>query len=184
MSATTMLMVLSDVARAPSLAAMAGSPVRAREHDHAHHQGAALAAAAQTALEERGEQWTALRASVFDVLRLDRPASAYDVTEQLSAAQGRRVAANSVYRILDLFVASNLAQRIESANAYIANPHPGCRHDCMFLVCDRCKRATHVDNDAVTDQVRAAARRAGFAPERPVIEVHGLCEACSAATVA
>ena len=95
-------------------------------------------------------------ASVFDVLRLDRPASAYDVTEQLSAAQGRRVAANSVYRILDLFVASNLAQRIESANAYIANPHPGCRHDCMFLVCDRCGRATHVDNDAVN---RTGARR-------------------------
>jgi len=175
---------LRDAPRGPSLSAMAASQALAREHDHAHHHGAALAAAAQAALEERGEQWTSLRASVFDVLRLDRPASAYDVTEQLSAAQGRRVAANSVYRILDLFVASNLAQRIESANAYIANPHPGCRHDCMFLVCDRCGRATHVDNDAVTEQVRAAARRAGFAPERPVIEVHGLCEACSAATVA
>jgi len=54
----------------------------------------------------------------------------------------------------------------------------------MFLVCDRCGRATHVDNDAVTEQVRAAARRAGFAPERPLIEVHGLCEACIAATLA
>jgi len=176
--------VLPDATRAPSLLGMAASPALARKHEHAHHQGPALAAAAQAALEERGEQWTSLRASVFDVLRLDRPASAYDVTEQLSANQGRRVAANSVYRILDLFVASNLAQRIESANAYIANPHPGCRHDCMFLVCDRCKRATHVDNDAVTEQVRAAARRAGFTPERPVIEVHGLCEACNAATVA
>ena len=156
-----------------------------RAHDHAHHQGAALAAAAQAALEERGEQWTSLRASVFDVLgKLERPASAYDVTEQLSVAQGRRVAANSVYRILDLFVASNLAQRIESANAYIANPHPGCRHDCMFLVCDRCGQAIHVDDDAVTARVREAAQRAGFTPERPVIEVHGSCADCSAATLA
>ena len=154
-------------------------------HRHAHHRGAALAAAAQAALEQHGEQWTSLRASVFAVLgKLDRPASAYDVTERLSEAQGRRVAANSVYRILDLFVASNLAQRIESANAYIANPHPGCRHDCMFLVCDRCGQATHVDDDSVTDRVREAAERAGFAPERPVIEVHGLCADCSAATVA
>ena len=176
-------MALPDARRAPNLPRMAGAEARARKHDHAHHQGAALAQAAQAALEGRGEQWTSLRASVFDVLRLDRPASAYDVTERLSARQGRRVAANSVYRILDLFVASNLAQRIESANAYIANPHPGCRHDCMFLVCGRCGRATHVDNDAVTEQVRAAARRAGFAPEHPVIEVHGLCAECSAATV-
>jgi Fur family zinc uptake transcriptional regulator len=50
--------------------------------------------------------------------------------------RGKRVAANSVYRILDLFVRTNLARRAESANAYVANPHPGCRHDCIFLICD------------------------------------------------
>jgi Fur family zinc uptake transcriptional regulator len=149
-------------------------------HRHAHHHGAALATAAQVELEGRGEQWTTLRAAVFDILSgSDRPASAYDITEQLSAAQGRRVAANSVYRILDLFVGSNLAQRIESANAYIANPHPGCRHDCIFLVCDRCGQATHVDNDAVAGKLREAAEKAGFLPERPVIEVHGICADCA-----
>ncbi|HLZ79080.1 MAG TPA: transcriptional repressor [Sphingomonas sp.] len=155
-----------------------------RAHAHAHHHGAALAAAAQATLEAQGEQWTALRAAVFDTLsRCERPASAYDITEQLSAAQARRVAANSVYRILDLFVANNLAQRIESANAFIANPHPGCHHDCIFLVCDRCGQATHVDDDAVAGRVRAAAQSVGFLPERPVIEVRGRCAACAAATL-
>lgn len=150
-------------------------------HRHAHHHGAALAAAAQSALERRGEQWTALRAAVFDILRdFERPASAYDITELLSKAQGRRVAANSVYRILDLFVASNLAQRIESANAYVANPHPGCVHDCIFLICDRCGQTLHVDDDTVAERVRGAARAAGFAPERPVIEMRGLCAQCAA----
>jgi len=161
----------------PNLAAMA----TATKHAHAHHHGAALAEAAQAELEARGEQWTQLRAAVFDILNhFEKPASAYDITEQLSAAQGRRIAANSVYRILDLFVGSNLAQRIESANAYIANPHPGCRHDCIFLVCDQCGQAIHVDDDAVAAKVREAAERAGFAPERPVIEVHGLCTDCAA----
>jgi Fur family zinc uptake transcriptional regulator len=161
----------------PNLAAMA----TATKHAHAHHHGAALAEAARAELEARGEQWTQLRSAVFDILRhFEKPASAYDITEQLSAAQGRRIAANSVYRILDLFVGSNLAQRIESANAYIANPHPGCRHDCIFLVCDRCGQATHVDDDAVAAKVREAAERVGFAPERPVIEVHGLCTDCAA----
>lgn len=164
---------------------MATATKHAPQHAHAHHHGAALAAAAQAELQARGEQWTQLRAAVFDILSgHGKPASAYDITEQLSTAQGRRIAANSVYRILDLFVASNLAQRIESANAFIANPHPGCRHDCIFLVCDRCGQAIHVDDDAVAAKVREAAETAGFAPERPVIEVHGFCADCAEKDIA
>ena len=152
---------------------------RAR-HDHAHHHGAALAAAAQSSLEARGEQWTQLRAAVFDSLAgYGRPASAYDVADRLSRAQDRRVAANSVYRILDLFVASNLAHRIESANAYVVNPHPGCVHDCIFLVCGDCGRTLHVDDDSIAGRVRAAAAATGFRPERPVIEVQGKCAECA-----
>ena len=128
---------------------------------------------------ERGEQWTDMRAAVFEVLAgFDRPASAYDVTEAVSARLGRRIAANSVYRILDLFVGSNLAMRVESANAYIANQHPGCLHDCIFLICDSCGTTTHIDNDRVTASVREAATGAGFEPVRPVIEVRGRCGKC------
>jgi Fur family zinc uptake transcriptional regulator len=149
------------------------------KHDHHLHSGSALAGAARAALEAAGEQWTDLRATVFAALAgFDRPASAYDVTEQVSAALGRRIAANSVYRILDLFVAGNLAVRVESANAYLANQHPGCLHDCIFLVCDDCGRATHVDDDGVAHQVRAAASATGFRPAKPVIEVRGRCAAC------
>ena len=91
-------------------------------------------------------------------------------------AEGRRVAANSVYRILDLFVATNLARRVESANAYIANAHPDCRHDCIFLVCDSCGQVTHIDDDSITGAGARRGREAGgFAPRRPVIEVRGLC---------
>ncbi len=149
-------------------------------HDHAHQHGAALAVAAQASLEARGEQWTSLRAAVFESLEgFGHPASAYDVADRLSRAQDRRIAANSVYRILDLFVASNLAHRIESANAYVVNPHPGCVHDCIFLVCDDCGRTLHVDDDAIADRVRGVAATTGFLPERPVIEVHGRCAECA-----
>ena len=74
--------------------------------------------------------------------------------KQVSKAQGRRVAANSVYRILDLFVGANLARRVESANAYVANQHPGCLHDCIFLICDNCGQAVHIDDDSLTKGVR------------------------------
>ena len=148
-------------------------------HDHHEHHGPALAHAAQAALERSGEQWTPMRASIFEVLsRQTKPASAYDIAEAVSQAEGRRVAANSVYRILDLFVGSNLARKLESANAYVVNQHPDCLHDCIFLVCDSCGTATHLDDDRITTNVRSAAASAGFSAERPVIEVRGRCAAC------
>lgn len=148
-------------------------------HDHHEHEGGDLTRAAQASLERSGEQWTAMRERVFEALAgFDKPASAYDIAEAVSKREGRRVAANSVYRILDLFVTSNLARRVESANAYVANAHPDCLHDCIFLVCDTCGQTTHLDDDAITGNVRSAAKNAGFSPVRPVIEVRGKCADC------
>jgi len=149
-------------------------------HRHLEHSGEGLVTAARSALTTAGEQWTEMRSDVFAALvECDRPASAYDLAETVSTLRGKRVAPNSVYRILDLFVRTNLARRVESANAYIANAHPGCRHDCIFLICDNCGQAVHIDNDQLTGSLVAAARDAGFADVRPVIEVRGTCADCS-----
>ena len=154
--------------------------VIAADHDHRDRSGAALTAAAERALVGAGEQWTTMRAAVFVALAgFDKPASAYDVTEAVSIAMGRRIAANSVYRILGLFVAKNVAMRVESANAYLVNAHPDCLHDCIFLVCDACGRATHLDDDQLSARIRETARGTGFRPEKPVIEVRGTCGRCA-----
>jgi Fur family transcriptional regulator, zinc uptake regulator len=148
-------------------------------HQHHLHEGESLKKAARDRLTSRGEQWTGMRESVFEALAgFDRPASAYDIAEAVSKNQGRRVAANSVYRILDLFVGSNLARRVESANAYVANAHPDCLHDCIFLICDNCGQAVHIDDDTLSGGVRKAAANAGFSSARPVIEVRGTCGDC------
>ena len=148
-------------------------------HDHHLHQGEALQAAARKRLTGQGEQWTGTREAVFEALAgFAKPASAYDIAEAVSSALGRRVAANSVYRILDLFVGANLARRVESANAYVANAHPDCLHDCIFLICDSCGQTVHIDDDALSDGVRDAAKTAGFTAPRPVIEVRGTCGEC------
>ncbi|AMO70637.1 Fur family transcriptional regulator [Sphingorhabdus sp. M41] len=150
------------------------------KHDHHEHQGDSLADAARANLEKSGEKWTDTRAAIFDTLAgFSRPASAYDIAELVSTARGKRVAPNSVYRILDLFVANNLAMRVESANAYLANSHPGCEHDCIFLVCDTCGEATHIDDDTLSQQVRRVAKSEGFKSIRPVIEVRGICQKCN-----
>src|SRR3546814_16246862 len=91
------------------------------KHDHPHVEasGASLAKAAQTALEGAGEAWTDMRAEIFDaVAAIGKPASAYEIADIVSQKRGKRVAPNSVYRILDLFVANNLVRRVESANAF------------------------------------------------------------------
>ena len=126
---------------------------------------------------------TALLALLFALLgaqpvAAQRP-SVVDLAERVSTARGKRVAPNSVYRILDLFVKTNLARRVESANAYIVNSHPGCRHDCIFLICDSCGEATHIDDDRLTGSLIQAANAAGFADIRPVVELRGICAECS-----
>ncbi len=151
---------------------------------HLHHDlaGERLIDAARDCLVAAGEQWTEMRGDVFEALAARAtPASAYDIAESVGTARARRVAANTVYRILDLFVRANLARRVESANAYVANPHPGCRHDCIFLICDVCGNATHIDDDRLTGALRDAANHAGFADVRPVVEIRGTCSRCVAA---
>src|SRR5690606_25063938 len=92
-----------------SIGFMAGQP-------HHEHAGDSLVAEAEDVLTAAGEQWTAMRADVFEALAAHhRPASAYDIAEAVGSKRGKRVAANSVYRILDLFVRTNLANRVESA---------------------------------------------------------------------
>jgi Fur family zinc uptake transcriptional regulator len=152
--------------------------IMAQHHHHQEPTGTNLADAARSALEAQSEQWTPMRAAIFDALAAEeKPASAYDIAETVSKARGKRVAPNSVYRILDLFVANNIAMRVESANAYIANAHPGCHHDCIFLVCDECGQVTHIDNDPITSALRDTAEKAGFTPNRAVIEMRGTCNA-------
>ena len=151
---------------------------------HLHHDlaGERLIDAARVALVAGGEQWTDMRADVFEALTArTTPASAYDIAESVGTARGKRVAANTVYRILDVFVRANLARRVESANAYVANPHAGCRHDCICLICDSCGTATHLDDDRLTGALRDAAQHAGFADVRPVVEIRGLCSRCATA---
>ena len=151
----------------------------AHAHTHHEHDGDDLLAAAAKVLEDKGERWTGMREAVLtELARHDCPASAYDIADNLSKERGKRVAPNSVYRILDLFVANNLAMRVESSNAYLANTHPGCEHDCIFLVCDECGEATHVDHDGVSSEVRGVAKANGFVARRPIIEIRGICAAC------
>ena len=135
--------------------------------------------AAERVLGNAGEQWTELREKVYEaLLRRGRPASAYEIADEIFRRDNRRVPANSIYRILDVFVGTNLVRRVESANAYVVNAHPDCQHDCMYLICDACGVVSHIDDDRLARQFRNLAKASAFKPTRPVIEMHGRCAAC------
>jgi Fur family transcriptional regulator, zinc uptake regulator len=149
---------------------------------HAHHSPAHQTEAAQAVFEAAGEQWTEIRAAVYDVIiGADAPLSAYDIADRMSARLTRRVAPNTIYRILELFLAHNIVSRIESKNAYVACAHPDAKEDCIFLVCERCGITSHQDDVDIGRKVRDVAHISGFLARRPVIEIHGLCAACQAA---
>ena len=59
-----------------------------------------------------------MRAGVHRALTSsNRPASAHDIAEVMPCAQGHRIAVNRLDRILDPFVVTHVARRVESANA-------------------------------------------------------------------
>jgi Fur family transcriptional regulator, zinc uptake regulator len=149
---------------------------------HAHsHTPTDQAEAAQAVFEAAGEQWTEIRAAVYDtIVAAEAPLSAYDIADRMSTRLSRRIAPNTVYRILDLFLAHNIISRIESKNAYVACAHPDAKEDCIFLVCERCGTTTHSDDIEIGAKVRDVALLSGFSPRRPVIEVHGVCASCQA----
>lgn len=150
------------------------------EHNHIQYEGRSLAAVAEATLLRAGEQWTPLRAKVFSTVQTaQKPATAYDIADAISKAEDRRIAPNSIYRILDLFVAANLVRKLESTNTYVVNAHPTCEHDCIFLICEACGDVSHVDMDDVTGTLRKAAAKGGFVPKRAVLELQGVCDACS-----
>ncbi|MEM1053035.1 MAG: transcriptional repressor [Pseudomonadota bacterium] len=151
----------------------------ADQQNHSPEKVEALKAQAREALTACGEQWTKMREDIFlELARHSGPTSAYQIADDLSQARGKRVAPNSVYRILDLFVAKSLAVKIESANAFVANEHPGEEHDCVFLVCDTCGGASHIDSAEVGENLRTIADQQKFRAERPVLEIRGTCNDC------
>ncbi len=48
----------------------------------------------------------------------------------------------------------------------------------VFLICEHCGAVGEAPSAAVADQLKAAARAAGFTPKAPVIEIGGVCAHC------
>lgn len=110
--------------------------------------------------------------------RCGRPMTAYQVLDALSAP-GSRLAPETVYRALRALVARGEAHRIESIHAYFACRRRERDEPAILSICDDCGAVEEHLDAAAIDAVSSAARRGGFVPARPVVELHGRCGGCA-----
>jgi Fur family zinc uptake transcriptional regulator len=156
-------------------------------HDHERCTADALAHA-EALCAERSQRLTPIRRQVLEVLlESHKPLGAYEIMERAAERGGRlapsggRPAPITIYRALDFLRDNGLVHRIESRNAFVAcvNNH-ATGELVVFLICEHCGAVGEAASAAVTDQLKAAARAAGFTPKAPVIEIGGVCAHCRA----
>jgi Fur family zinc uptake transcriptional regulator len=143
---------------------------------------------AEALCAERSQRLTPIRRQVLEVLlESHKPLGAYEIMERAAERGGRlapsggRPAPITVYRALDFLRDNGLVHRIESRNAFVACVNNHASGDLVvFLICDHCGAVGEAASAAVTDQLKAAARAAGFTPKAPVIEIGGVCAHCRA----
>jgi Fur family zinc uptake transcriptional regulator len=157
---------------------MAQTVFHARDHDHDRCTADALAHA-ETLCAQRAQRLTPLRRQVLEVLLgSHKPLGAYEIIDR-AAQTGARPAPITIYRALDFLRDNGLVHRIESRNAFVACVNNHASGDLVvFLICERCGEVGEAPSAAVADQLKNAARAAGFTPKAPVIEIGGVCANC------
>lgn len=138
---------------------------------------------ALTACTGRGTEFTPLREAVLaELWRARTPLGAYELSDRLSERTGHRMAANSVYRILEVFQAIGMVRRVESKHAYCLVGASGDAAD-ILLMCDECGGVGAIGTGEIRTAIASRSAAAGFHPTRQVVEVAGRCHDCDAGAV-
>ena len=147
-------------------------------HDHDRCTADALTHA-ETLCAARAQRLTPLRRQVLDVLlESHKPLGAYEIIDR-AAITGSRPAPITIYRALDFLRDNGLVHRIESRNAFIACVNNHASGDLVvFLICERCGVVGEAPSAVVANELKGAARAAGFTPKTSVIEIGGVCANC------
>ena len=149
-------------------------------HDHDSCIDDATAAAEARCAAE-GLRLTPARRRILEILLAEhRAVGAYPILDRLRAL-GVTAQAPAVYRALDFLVAHGFAHRIERLNAFVACARPGACARPAFMVCEGCSAVAEMPGRAAQEAIDEAARSAGFAVARLVVEAQGLCPDCQEA---
>tara|TARA_R110002110_G_scaffold53165_3_gene153797 strand:- start:553 stop:1026 length:474 start_codon:yes stop_codon:yes gene_type:complete len=146
-------------------------------HDHEHCIDNALTLARELC-SQREVKLTPIREKVLEIVwRSHKPVGAYDVLDTLARSH-KAARPPTVYRALDFLMAEGLIHKIESLNAYLGCGEAGHTHESQFLICRSCGTAEEIVDGALDAALDAATTRSGFAVERKVVEIAGMCRRC------
>ena len=128
-------------------------------------------------MSKRGEQ---MQAQVLAVLRASSSAmSAYDVMYSLRS-RFPKVAPPTIYNALSALSESGHVHRVESLKAYFARRSIESRQASLLSICDDCGTIEERIAPEIVNGISGLLVETGFAPQRHVIEVHGVCSDCNA----
>lgn len=130
-------------------------------------------------LRSRGLRMTRERLAVFDeIYSLHGHIDAEAVLRSLRAA-GAKVSRATVYRNLELLVASGQVrkQRLGGRSHLFEHVHRGQRHD--HLVCRDCGRVVEFLSPAIEALQREICRAHDFSPSEHNLQIQGVCVRCA-----
>ena len=126
---------------------------------------------------------TAQRVAIAEiVLASDRHLSAEEVTLAL-ARRGTKAGTATVYRTLDVLVASGLVVECDFAEGFRRFEPARERAEQEQLLCTSCGRVDEFRDDRLELLATAAAEAHGFVRVRHRLVIYGVCEKCSSAAV-
>jgi Fur family zinc uptake transcriptional regulator len=136
--------------------------------------------AAVLACAQRGSRLTVLRRAVLElILMAEGPVTAYQLLDQLKKKH-KGAAPPTIYRALDFLLDNELIHKVESLSAFIPCIDAGNHSlSVQFLICRRCGTVAELEESTVSEALDRAAARQGFRPGSTIVEVQGLCAACS-----
>ena len=116
-----------------------------------------------------------------EVLRAKGHFGAEELCQRLSAGKDR-VSRATVYRALDLMVASGVVQKMRFGEDYYRFEQTplGRHHD--HLVCGRCGRVIEFFNAKIEELQSDICKEVSFAPAGHSLVIFGLCQSCRAST--
>jgi Fur family ferric uptake transcriptional regulator len=135
-------------------------------------------------LRERRHRVTAERLALLD--EVFRQHGHIDAEQLLAALRerGLKISRATVYRNLELLVASGLArkQRLGRRRFLYEHIHGGQRHD--HLVCTGCGRVVEFVSPGIAALHAEICRAHGFVPGASSLQINGICKSCAAAAAA
>ncbi|HEY1722988.1 MAG TPA: Fur family transcriptional regulator [Magnetospirillaceae bacterium] len=121
---------------------------------------------------------TRLRRSVLaSVLTSDRPLTAYQILDRLRI-EDASTAPMVVYRSLNVLIRLGLVHRVDSTKSFVACTMHEHAHPCQILVCHSCGATVEAWDESIAGAAERLGRRFGFALDRNVIELTGICGSC------